>query len=246
MALPVARFFGGLTVLGYVAAATAQQPAEVAVAERIRGKYPRTEFRSISKTPVAGVYEVVMGQNVAYVDESGRYFLFGRMFDMERQKDLTEARVQEASTVDFKAFPLDSAIKSVRGTGKRTLVVFSDPDCPFCKRLEQSLEQLNDVTIYTFLYPLAQIHPDARRKAVAVWCSPNREEAWRALMLRNVLPAAANCDNPVDATVALGQRLGVNGTPTMFSSDGRRIAGAIPLDAINAFIDQPKVAGGRP
>lgn len=227
-------------------AAAAQQPVDGAVAERIRSKYPRTEFKQINKTPVPGVYEVVMGQNVAYIDESGRYFLFGRMFDMEQQKDLTEPRVQEASRVDVKALPLHNAIKAVRGTGKRTLIVFSDPDCPYCKRLEQTLAQLGDVTIYTFLYPLAQIHPEARRRAVAVWCSPNRVEAWRALMIDNAAPTGGDCDNPVDATVALGQRLGVNGTPTMFSGDGRRIAGAIPLDAINAFIDGTKLAGGRP
>ncbi len=234
---------------GAVAAgASAQQAAtDAALGERIRAKYPATQFRQIKPTAVPGIYEVVMGQNVAYVDESGRYFFFGRMFDMETQRDLTEPRMQEINTVNVSSLPLHNAIKSVRGTGARTLVVFSDPECPYCRKLEQTLEQMRDVTIYTFLYPLAQIHPEARRKAIGVWCAPDREQAWRELMLKGAAPVASTeCAHPIDENVLLGQRLGINGTPTMISGDGRRMAGAVPVDAISAFLDRGanRVAGG--
>jgi thiol:disulfide interchange protein DsbC len=240
-----AGYAAGWVLLAAVSSVAAQPAADV-VGERIRAKYPNTQFRQISKTAVPGIYEVVMGQNVAYSDESGRYFFFGRLFDMEQQRDLTEPRMQEVGTIDVSTLPLELAIKSVRGSGRRTLVVFSDPDCPFCKRLEQSLEKVGDVTIYTFVYPLSQIHPDARRKAIAVWCSADRDAAWRAWMTRGVEPAAPakDCVHPVDRIVALAQQLGIRGTPTMFSGDGRRVSGALGAEAIESFLSATKLAAG--
>ena len=115
---------------------------QVAVQRNLRLMYPKTRFGKISTTPLPGIYEVVMGRNVAFVEESGRYFIFGRMFDMEKQEDITsgaEAAQPASPAVDFASLPLQHAIKSVHGQGRRTLAVFSDPDCPYCKKLEQEL-----------------------------------------------------------------------------------------------------------
>lgn len=188
--------------------------------------YPGTAFDAIAASPVAGLSEVVMGTNVAYVDPSGRYFLFGRLFDMQNQRDLTAERMEQRSAIDFGALPLASAIKTVRGTGRRTLAVFSDPDCPHCRALERSLAELEDVTVYTFLYPVEALHPDARDKAIAVWCAPDRARAWSDLMTRGVVPAGAECTHPIDRIVALGSSLRILGTPTLFAGDGRRLVGA--------------------
>lgn len=220
--------------------ASAQVAPEV-IAD-LKAKYPNTQFREINPTPIPNVFEVVMGQNVAYVDRSGRYFFFGRLFDMQQQQDLTEPKVAKANAVDVNGLPLRDAMKLVKGNGKRTIYIFSDPDCPFCKQLEKNLSDVTDVTIYTFLFPIASLHPDARRKAISVWCSPNPAQAWDGLMTRGAEPPKVDCPNPIDRNVALAERLGINGTPTLISGDGRKLPGAAPAARIESWLNQTPVA----
>jgi len=238
----IARIVLGV-LIGWLAVATgaAAQPVSAlpATLERL---YPGTAFEAVAATPVAGLAEVVMGANVAYVDASGRYFLFGRLFDMQTQRDLTAERLDRLSAIDFATLPLEAAIKTVRGSGRRTLAVFSDPDCPYCRTLEQALAELDDVTLYTFLFPVAALHPDARDKAIAIWCAPDRARAWSHAMTHGVVPAAGACDHPVDRIVALGVRLRIQGTPTLFAGDGRRMVGAQSSSALDAWL----AAGASP
>jgi hypothetical protein len=124
-----------------------------------------------------------MGRNLAYVGSDARYFLFGHLYDMREQRDLTADRLEAARRIDFASLPLADAITTVRGDGSRVLAVFSDPDCPYCRKLEQELAKLDNVTVHTFLYPLGELHPEARQRAIAVWCAPDRAAAWKALML---------------------------------------------------------------
>jgi thiol:disulfide interchange protein DsbC len=221
------------------AAVHAQAPApDVLVA--LQKAYPNTKFRSVTSTIVPGIYEVVMGKTVAYVEGTGRYFLFGNMFDMASQKDLTAPKIAQLTVIDTTTLPVIDAIKMVKGQGRRVLYVFSDPDCPFCKQLEQTLAKLDDVTIYMFPLPLASLHPDAARKADQVWCAPDRAKAWEALMLRNELPAnPVRCETPIARNVALAQALDINGTPTLISADGRKQAGALGEATLNAFMAGP-------
>lgn len=228
------------TMLGATAAFAQSSPDIALFEQRLKQQYPSTSFKNIRSTPIPGMFEVQMGDNLAYIDASTRYFMFGRLYDMPQQQDLTEGRLAEISKVDVSQFPLADAIKTVKGNGSRILYVFSDPDCPFCKRLESSLRNLTDVTIYTFLYPLEQLHPDAKRKANNIWCMPSRSAAWDALMLENKEPADSSCQSPVERTIALGNKLGISGTPTMFSGDGRKRAGAADAQTINVWLDQAK------
>jgi thiol:disulfide interchange protein DsbC len=125
--------------------------------------------------------------------------------------------------------------------------VFSDPDCPYCRKLEQALVKLDNVTIHTFLYPLDELHPEARVKAIAVWCAQDRAAAWKALMVeanvKGVTPQPADCAHPIDRNIALARKLGVDGTPVLFDAQGRRLPGAAPLDRIEAFL---AAGGDRP
>lgn len=221
--------------------AAAAQTAAPQLQARLIQLYPKTNFTSVSTTPIAGVYEVVMGKTVSYVDASGRYFFFGNLFDMASRTDLTAPRIAEASKIDVSKLPLADAIRVVKGNGKRVLHVFSDPDCPACRALEPTLAGLHDVTIYVFPFPLASIHPDATRKATSIWCSSDRAKAWTDWMLTSKLPAtaAAACDNPVARNMELAQALDINATPTLISADGRKQAGALGEAALNAFINGP-------
>lgn len=225
------------------AAAAAHAEVDPAVVAQLKSLYPATTFNEINTTPIPGVYEVVMGKNIAYVEPNGRYFIFGHLFDMKTQRDLSAEKLPPPAEVaprkiDLSKLPLNDAVKIVKGTGKRQLIVFSDPDCPFCKRLEQSLAGVTDVTIYTFLFPIEGLHPQAKGKSVGVWCAGDQVKAWNDLMLEGKA-TFGECDHPVERNVKLAGELGIAGTPTLIFADGEVVPGAIPVQAI-----QQKLGGG--
>lgn len=213
------------------------------VEKRLKEQYPATKITAVRETPVQGVYEVAMGRNVAYTDASGRYMIFGHLYDMKEQKDLTAQRLDEINKIDVSALPLADAIKTVKGDGSRTLYVFSDPDCPFCQRLErETMPKLDNVTIYTFLYPLEELHPDAKRKAETIWCAKDRAKAWDDFMKSGKLPdQVTRCDNPVERNIRLGGSLGINGTPTIILGDGTMVPGFVPASEL-----ERRLAAGAP
>src|SRR5574340_436871 len=142
--------------------------------KRLKDMYPATRIERVQTSEIPALIEVTMGKNAAYTDATGRYFVFGHLFDMKEQRDLTAERVEKAARVVFGELPLADAIKIVRGKCERVLAVFSDPDCPYCRRLESELDKLDNVTLYTFPYPLEGLHPEARDKSIAVWCAAKR------------------------------------------------------------------------
>ena len=225
-------------------------PAETeAVLATLKQKYPQTTFTSVAPAPVQGLFEVVMGHKIAYTDRSGRYFMYGSLVDMKTNDDLTAARVADLSRVDVKKLPLKDAIVRVNGKGRRTLYVFSDPDCPFCRRLEPELDKLDDVTIYVFLYPLESLHSDAARKAQAIWCEADekkRLELWHRAVSKTQDVATAECPNPLKRNLALGEALGLQGTPTLIAADGRTLPGAAPAAAIEDWLSPKKTVAAVP
>ncbi|HKO68468.1 MAG TPA: DsbC family protein [Burkholderiaceae bacterium] len=194
-------------------------------AEKSGGQKPDQVFKGRG-----GLYEVLLGGQIYYVDPDVSFVLAGRMFDPTTREDLTQKRLDVALKVDFKSLPLDQAVKTVRGNGSRVMVTFEDPNCGYCKRLWQNMGELKNVTIYTFLYPI--LSPDSMDKSKAIWCSKDRAQSWDDHMVQNKAPAAADCKNPLEQNVALGQQLGINGTPTIIFADGTRSAGAMPVPAI--------------
>ena len=206
---------------------------EAAVKQRVQTSFPGAEIQSITKTSYAGLYEIVMGEKVFYADENASHFFIGSIYDTKNQRNLTEERVQKLMAVKFDTLPLDSAIKIVKGNGKRKMAVFSDPDCPYCKRLEQDLTKVTDVTIYVLLYPIAELHPDSANKAKAIWCAADKAKAWSDWMLKgNLAKNKATCDTPVAKLGELGKKLHVYGTPTIIFANGRRVPGSIPAAEI--------------
>jgi thiol:disulfide interchange protein DsbC len=214
-----------------------------AIISECKARYPNTTFQSLASTPFPGVFEIQMGKNLAYTDETCRYMIFGHVFDMATQTDLTAQKLpQQPATgnarLDFGALPKSDAIVTVRGTGARKIAVFSDPDCPYCKRLEQDLKDVKDITIYTFLFPIEQLHPQAKAKSIATWCAKDKAEAWKRLMLEGITPEGDCDDNPVDRNITLAETLGINGTPAIILEDGAVIPGAIPASRLEAALGQ--------
>ncbi|MBF6682364.1 DsbC family protein, partial [Acinetobacter baumannii] len=108
----------------------------------------------VTKTPVAGLYEVRIGTDVLYTDAEGNYLIQGQIFDTKARRNLTEERLAKLTAIDFASLPLKDAVVWKSGNGKRKLAVFADPNCGYCKRFERDLQSVKDVTVYTFLYPV--------------------------------------------------------------------------------------------
>lgn len=198
-----------------------------ALTEKLHQKFKSTEFGDIKATPFAGIYEVDMGRNIGYTDSNGEIFMFGHLFNMTTQEDLTQKRADELTKIDFSKLPLKDAIKVVKGTGAHKFAVFSDPDCPFCKRLEENLGGIANYTEYVFLFPLDGLHPGSSVKAESVWCSKDRASAWTKIMTKNISPETKSCDNPIERNAKLGASFSIQGTPTLISETGKVAPGAI-------------------
>lgn len=185
---------------------------------------------SVTKTPVPGLWEVFAEGEIFYADDKGSYFIAGgNLLEIKSKKNLTRERLNKLTAINFSDLPLQQAIKQVRGKGTRVFATFEDPNCGYCKRFARDLQKLDDVTIYTFLYPI--LSPDSRSKSKAIWCAENRAKAWNDWMIDNVAPKGdgAKCDAAIEANVALGRKLRVNGTPAIFLANGERVTGAIPV-----------------
>ena len=187
----------------------------------------------ISKTPIPGLYEVRLGQDIVYTDEQGNHLIQGNLIDTRTRTDLTEARINKLTAIDFDSLPLKDAIAIKQGNGTRRLAVFGDPNCGYCKRIERDLAKLQDVTIYTFLYPI--LGPDSAAKSKDIWCAADSGKVWRAWMVDGSAPprSMGKCDTAaLERNVALGKKHRVQGTPAAVFEDGTRAPGAIPLEAL--------------
>jgi thiol:disulfide interchange protein DsbC len=227
----------------------------------LQNAYPDNRVRFARETAVSNFYEVILGSSVSYVfvdrealqqylknttdkssvtiDEATRNRIFrhwvfgGVFFDMSTGTDLTAPMKKLAQLIDVNALPLDQAIIRTKGVPKNTLYVFTDPLCPFCKKQENLLAQLNNVRIVTFLTPLVSLHPEAREVAARIWCAKDKVKAFEDVMLRNVtLMEKAQCEAPILANEKLMQSLSIKGTPTIVFENGERVTGAMSKEQI--------------
>jgi thiol:disulfide interchange protein DsbC len=184
----------------------------------------------VTKTAIPGIYEVRMGTDVAYTDERGDHLFQGDLIETQTKTNLTQARVDKLTAIDFGKLPLQDAIVWKQGTGARKLVIFADPNCQYCKKFEKELQAIKDVTVYTFLYPI--LGGDSPQKSRDIWCAQDNTAAWRSWMLTGVAPVRnmGQCDTGALArNMALGKKYKVNGTPSLVFEDGKRVPGVMPI-----------------
>ena len=222
----------GLLIVSQMGTALAQNTTEQKLkAEMQKHVGDRAKVEAVRAAPVAGLYEVAIGKDVVYTDASARYLIQGEIIDLKSGANLTEQRISELNMIKWSDLPLADAIKVVRGDGSRQLAVFADPHCGYCKRLEKSLADLNNATIYTFLIPMLSAESHVRSKKI--WCSADKAKAWTDWMVSAVAPTGkTDCATPLDRNIALGKKIGVTGTPAIFFTDGSRITGSVPLAQI--------------
>jgi thiol:disulfide interchange protein DsbC len=249
----ITRVLRGLASLAAFALALAPVPASFAqpassapltgeaaqVKKLLEQKFQGVQIGSVTKSPYFGLYEVMFDERLVYTDAKVKYVLVGSIYETDSKTNLTEVRTRQLTRVGFDTLPLELAFKRVKGDGKRKLAIFSDADCPYCARLEKELKDIDNVTIYTFLYPIDQLHPDAARKSRIIWCAPDKEKAWDEFFASGKLPNNnGDCDTPLAATNVLGRKLRVNATPTLVFADGSVVPGALPAQRLEAEMNQ--------
>ncbi len=198
-------------------------------------RFDQPPITAVRLTPY-GLYEIQLGMDLIYTDEKVSFVLDGTLIDAVTRRDMTRERQDSLAKIPFDQLPFELSFKQVKGNGARKVAIFEDPNCGYCKQLRQSMKDIDNVTIYTFPYPI--LSPDSTTKVRNIWCAKDRGATWDAWMLNGTVPPTVVCDAPTDAMVALGQKLMVRGTPGLFFADDTRVGGAIPKDEIEKRLKQ--------
>ncbi len=221
-----------------IGAATAQ---EAAIRKNLAERLPNLpKIDEVSKTPMNGLYELrVNDSEIFYTDAEGNFLIQGMLIDAKSKRNLTEERTEKLNAIEFSALPLKDAFTIVRGNGKRKMAVFEDPNCGYCKRFERDLQNVNDVTVHMFLYPV--LGADSTEKTKSIWCAKDRGKAWLDVMVRDMPVVKATCDTAaIDRNKAFGAKYKITGTPTIFFADGARVPGAINAAQVEKFLAEAK------
>ena len=206
--------------------------SEATVKAAFQKKIPEITVESVTKIAVPGIYEIYGNGQIFYADEDVNYVFAGELHQVDTKTNLTQERMNKLTAIKFEQLPLNLAVKKVKGKGTRKFAYFGDPNCGYCKRFEQGLAKIDDVTIYVFLYPV--LGPDSIEKSKSIWCSKDRIKAWDDQLVNNIAPTApSTCDtSSIEKTLAFGKQRNITGTPTLFFADGSRVPGAIPVEQV--------------
>jgi thiol:disulfide interchange protein DsbC len=222
---------GACMAIGLLGAA---QAGEAEIRKNLADRLPDLgKIDEVRKAAMAGLYEVRVGTELYYSDENGNYFIEGHLVDTRTGANLTEERIAKLTAIDFSTLPLKDAMVWKQGDGSRKLVVFADPNCGYCKKLEREIRQVKDITIYTFLLPI--LGADSTEKSRNIWCSKDPARTWIDWMVDGKLPPRmmGDCDASVlQRNTAMGRKYKVNGTPALVFEDGKRIAGAPGMEQL--------------
>ena len=240
---------GVVRTLAALALAACAMPAamadEAAIRKAMTERLPDfPKIDEVAKTAIPGLYEIRVGTDLFYTDENGAYLIEGSILETKTRTNLTEARIARLTAIDFKTLPLKDAIVWKQGNGARKLVVFADPNCGYCKKFERDLQDVKNVTVYTFLYPI--LGGDSPQKSQAIWCAKDKTASWRDWMIKGtpVTDSVANCDaGALQRNLAMGRRYKINGTPGLVFEDGTKKPGAMNAEAIESQLTASRAKG---
>lgn len=217
-----------LTLLAGLANAQSEQQVRSELQKKIGAN---TKIKSVSASPIPGIYEVLVGNDLIYTDANSKYLIQGEIIEIATGKNITEQKQADLNRIKWSELNPSNALKAVRGNGSRQLAIFSDPNCGYCKRLEKSLQQLDNVTIYTYLIPI--LSPDSAQKSKQIWCATDPQKSYMDWMVNGITPnGKSDCATPLDKNMAFAKTYGITGTPTIFFTDGSRFPGAVQITDI--------------
>jgi thiol:disulfide interchange protein DsbC len=224
---------------GAMTQSTPKSDARAEIARRLDVK-----LEAVQPSPIPGLYEIRSGSEVGYVSVDGRFYVDGDIFDMESKDNLTETRRQQGR-LDLlsKVSDTDAIVFAPSGPIRHTLTVFTDVDCTYCRRMHQEIAELNrlGIRVRYLMFPRNGPDSDSWHKAEAVWCSADRRDALtRAKRGENV--KAPNCKAPVAEQYALGNEMGIRGTPGIITDKGEYLAGYMPAARLSEYLSAPAVA----
>jgi thiol:disulfide interchange protein DsbC len=229
--------FTSLALAATLMFAASAQANETVIRKALTQQFPGANIASVQKTPYSGLFEVYLDGQLIYTDAAAKYVFTGDVIDLKNRSNLTQARLNKLQAVNWDTLPLNNALKTVKGKGERKLVVFSDVDCPYCRKFEAELAKVDNITVYTFLYPIEGLHPKAVQTSKQIWCAPDRNKAWDDYITRGSVPNNdGKCANPVDSTIALASKLKVSGTPTLIFANGVRVPGMVPAAQLEKLL----------
>jgi len=209
------------------------------IRKSLKSNFPNIEkIEHVIKTPYAGLYEVLLDGQLVYTDATGEFVFDGNVVESKTRRNLTDDRKKVLFAIKFEDLPLELAVKQVKGNGKRKLAIFTDPNCGFCKKLENELAQVTDVTLYRFMYPIFAGSDDIVRNVI---CSKDQNKAWEDLMVRQIRPSESKCETQTDKVKALGQKMHVNGTPNLIFGNGIQNPGYLPVEELERNLNQAKM-----
>jgi len=232
-------FFAGMILI--LAASPLFADAEARIKSRLKKLLPEYKVDSIEKTPVKGLFEIIVGPKLVYMSGDGRYMLEGRLVDLKTREDLTEPRRAAARKRAVDRIGENKMVIFAPAEYDHTITVFTDIDCGYCRRLHREISHYGAAGIrvrYVF-FPRAGVNSDSYRKAVSVWCADDRRRALTEAKAGKSLKTK-RCKNPVEDHMQLGQRLGISGTPTIVVESGDVIGGYISAKRLVALLDTRK------
>ncbi|MDR0275437.1 MAG: DsbC family protein [Burkholderiaceae bacterium] len=212
---------------------------EAAIRKNLAERLERLDkIDEVRKAPMPGLYEVRVGADIFYTDAQGDYLIHGSLIDTRAKKDLTQERVDKLTAIKFDDLDPKNAIAIVRGNGKRRMAIFEDPNCGYCKHLEQDLQAVDNVTVLVYLLPV--LGADSLAKTRQIWCAPDRTKAWLDWMVHGTAPAGNPICNTeaIDANLAFARKYRITGTPAIVFADGTRVPGAIKTAQIEQMLSK--------
>jgi thiol:disulfide interchange protein DsbC len=227
-----------LTLLALLFATTTAFSQNIDLKNSLQKKFPNTKITSAEYiVEVPGLVELIVDRNkVIYTNMDGSLFLIGHICDTKTGGDITQQRINGLASINYSDLPFQDSIKVVKGNGAREFAVFSDPACPYCRKLEGELAKMDNYTMHVF----PSTFKSAGKKIMArIYCEANPAKAWTDFMQKGVQPSSnEQCGvDKITRTVKLATEIGVSGTPALIAKNGTVRPGYAPAAQIEAWLN---------
>jgi thiol:disulfide interchange protein DsbC len=194
----------------------------------------------LSLSPISGIYEVSFAAQIFYISADGLYLFTGDLFDLQQRSNLTDGSRAVARKQLIDKVSSDSMIiYPAKGAQRFQVTIFTDIDCGYCRKLHSGMEEMNrlGISVRYLAFPRSVVGSESYNKAVSVWCATDRRQAMDSAKAgKSVTPG--QCDNPVADHMALGEPVGVTGTPAIVLENGDLVPGYLEPQRLLAMLEQ--------